>query len=528
MEHEKKLSETKSITSDEKYDESSLEIVKNLSINSEDKDGIIKASLLDKEDSEIIVNEDNSISVVENLESNKEECDSLKKEEENKKEIKNRKDPAAIPKKGYFFEHDDRESEKKVATISSLNATEFSSKKIPNRNNRKNKKSTNEIIETDNRWLHDRFDLNDQRPKTRQELIKRYGYDIREKKIEQIDKNKSFNFKNENKIIINSKYTKNQTIDKTKNNSINKQEEIYDDEFNDNEQRNILIKQHNENQDIKISQLRRKKNIDNQTSLSLVKEKKNNHIDLNQNTMNKFQSYKNSNHNSSKQNSSQLENESVINVSNRKNNFSKQDGKFTNSFDDNYIKKNITYNDQLNSDVPKRYSSIRNQTQNKNHNNFLVSNSINQQLNSPSLDQTNNYQQFLLQNNHSSIQHNQNWQNNNSTIFNHHQSNQQVNSLNLQAINSNGTINNPACSNSPSIISQHQMTALINNQLYYVQPNDYTQLSAHDYGTVTVLQTNPIYFENLHQQNNTVSSLSQVNSQRKSKAIPIINPKNLN
>ena len=68
MEHEKKLSETKSITSDEKYDESSLEIIKNLSINSEDKDGIIKASLLDKEDSEIIVNEDNSISVVENLE----------------------------------------------------------------------------------------------------------------------------------------------------------------------------------------------------------------------------------------------------------------------------------------------------------------------------------------------------------------------------------------------------------------------------------------------------------------------------
>lgn len=527
MEHVKKLSETNSIISDEKYDESSLEIIKNLSINSEDKDGIIKVSLLDKEDSEIIVNEDNStsISVAENLESNKEECESLKKEEENKKEIKNRKDPAAIPKKGYFFEHDDRESEKNVATISSLNATELSSKKIPNKNNRKNKKSTNEIIETDNRWLHDRFDLNEQRPKTRQELIKRYGYDIREKKIEQIDKNKSSNFKNENKIIINSKFTKNQTINKTKINSINKQEEIYDDEFNDNEQRNILIKQHNENQDIKISQLRRKKNIDNQTSLSLVKEKKKNHIDLNQNTMNKFQSYKNLNHNSSKQNSSQLENESVINVSNRNNNFSKQDGNCTNSFDENYIK---NYNDQLNSDVPKRYSSIRNQTQNKYNNNFLVSNSINQQSNSPCLDQTNNYQQFLLQNNHSSIQHHQNWQNNNSTIINHHQSNQQINSLNLQAIHSNGTINNPACPNSPSIISQHQMTALINNQLYYMQPNDYTQLSTHDYGTVTVLQTNPIYFENLHQQNNTISSLSQVNLQRKSKAIPIINPKNLN
>ncbi|CAH1788892.1 unnamed protein product [Owenia fusiformis] len=79
-----------------------------------------------------------------------------------------RKNPAFIPRKGAFYEHDMREGEDGEGGDSQQ--TEKTEEKGVE------KKA---LWKDDKKWLHDRFDDLEQRPKTREELIALYGYDIR-------------------------------------------------------------------------------------------------------------------------------------------------------------------------------------------------------------------------------------------------------------------------------------------------------------------------------------------------------------
>lgn len=77
----------------------------------------------------------------------------------------------------------------------------------------KNNTQNNEI-EADSPWTHDRFDINEQQPKSKQEILKAYGYDIREGKKndppsvnsvgqqQMTDKNASNNNKNDSKTRL--------------------------------------------------------------------------------------------------------------------------------------------------------------------------------------------------------------------------------------------------------------------------------------------------------------------------------------
>ncbi|CAG0878840.1 unnamed protein product [Darwinula stevensoni] len=77
-----------------------------------------------------------------------------------------RRNPQYIPKKGSFYEHDDR--------TSSSEAKEEVTKKDVKEEKKKVWKDAGD------RWMHDKFNENEQIPKSREELISAYGYDIRE------------------------------------------------------------------------------------------------------------------------------------------------------------------------------------------------------------------------------------------------------------------------------------------------------------------------------------------------------------
>jgi hypothetical protein len=127
------------------------------------------------------------------------------------------KDPSVIPKKGLFYEHDYRDFEEENEVVNKISiATDLEqtaptmrdgqegeqdkkvdtekvtvessiigkSKPVELLNRSSNKPSeishkNNKNIDTE-RWAHDRFDMNEQKPKSSQDLINRYGYDIRQ------------------------------------------------------------------------------------------------------------------------------------------------------------------------------------------------------------------------------------------------------------------------------------------------------------------------------------------------------------
>ncbi|KAJ8710012.1 hypothetical protein PYW07_009378 [Mythimna separata] len=88
-----------------------------------------------------------------------------------------RSNPQYIPKRGTFYEHDDRTA---ASGEESSNATsEVASEKKegaepPTERRRPPRKS--EIV---NKWSHDKYNENEQMPKSRDELVAIYGYDIR-------------------------------------------------------------------------------------------------------------------------------------------------------------------------------------------------------------------------------------------------------------------------------------------------------------------------------------------------------------
>jgi protein CASC3 len=98
-----------------------------------------------------------------------------------------RSNPQYIPKKGTFYEHDDRTVEDLDAAepqenlenpANSNEALSNSSKILSTLNQKVTPKQIKKPKDAD-RWSHDRFNENEQAPKSRSELVSAYGYDIR-------------------------------------------------------------------------------------------------------------------------------------------------------------------------------------------------------------------------------------------------------------------------------------------------------------------------------------------------------------
>ncbi|KAK4305515.1 hypothetical protein Pmani_022595 [Petrolisthes manimaculis] len=79
-----------------------------------------------------------------------------------------RKNPQYIPKKGTFYEHDDRTA-----------AEEDAEKPVEEPQTNKKEVGKKKVWKEDDRWKHDKFNEYDQAPKSRDELVQVYGYDIR-------------------------------------------------------------------------------------------------------------------------------------------------------------------------------------------------------------------------------------------------------------------------------------------------------------------------------------------------------------
>ncbi|XP_072948229.1 uncharacterized protein [Epargyreus clarus] len=88
-----------------------------------------------------------------------------------------RSNPQYIPKRGTFYEHDDRTaaSGEESSNVTSETASEKKEgSETPSERRRAPRKS-----ETINKWSHDKYNENEQMPKSRDELVSIYGYDIR-------------------------------------------------------------------------------------------------------------------------------------------------------------------------------------------------------------------------------------------------------------------------------------------------------------------------------------------------------------
>ncbi|XP_055372486.1 GATA zinc finger domain-containing protein 14 isoform X2 [Condylostylus longicornis] len=107
-----------------------------------------------------------------------EQIDNVKKVDED------RSNPQYIPKKGTFYEHDDRttdepevvEISKSTAEGNCENAAKATVPTISSASKTMKKWQPASVVD---RWSHDRYDENEQAPKSRAELVSAYGYDIR-------------------------------------------------------------------------------------------------------------------------------------------------------------------------------------------------------------------------------------------------------------------------------------------------------------------------------------------------------------
>jgi protein CASC3 len=112
----------------------------------------------------------------------------LESENGSKKKVdhdEDRSNPQYIPKKGTFYEHDDR-------TVEDINADEaLETPEVNDKNSQEGLSVAGKVLTTQNqkvplkktkdadRWTHDRFNEYEQAPKSRSELVSAYGYDIR-------------------------------------------------------------------------------------------------------------------------------------------------------------------------------------------------------------------------------------------------------------------------------------------------------------------------------------------------------------
>lgn len=124
--------------------------------------------------------------VIEVLDNERQSGDGQEQDTDSKRKVdddEDRSNPQYIPKKGTFYEHDDRtleDEEDSKGGDESLNNEELSGaggdRKVD-----KNavSKATKKWQASADRWTHDRFDESEQAPKSRAELVSAYGYDIR-------------------------------------------------------------------------------------------------------------------------------------------------------------------------------------------------------------------------------------------------------------------------------------------------------------------------------------------------------------
>lgn len=77
-----------------------------------------------------------------------------------------RRNPQYIPKRGTFYEHDDRTTDEVTETN-------------PETQNERETKEKKVWKDKEDRWDHDRYNDEEQAPKSHEELIAVYGYDIR-------------------------------------------------------------------------------------------------------------------------------------------------------------------------------------------------------------------------------------------------------------------------------------------------------------------------------------------------------------
>lgn len=329
------------------------------------------------------------------------EADTNETEQINDEQKKQLNDPSNIPRKGYFFEHDTRQDEE-----NSVNKNKNGKKKFNKKNRDKG--------DINQKWAHDRFDERQQQPKSRVELVKRYGYDIREEKdvdsIKPVRKNNFESCENEQKEALNENETENKSLPSDSD----------DDSIGQ-----------------KLANLRRRKTYPNRKN--------------------------------GKKNFSQRINEKSM-----------PDYKNEDNLENSFQKLNIKgkANTNQNGEFPKRYSSMRNQSNFNPQNNQMVQR-----------DQT--YQPAY-----------QNWQ------PNFHQ-------------NYNTQLAPP-----PGLpLPQTQN----NSQFYYIQQSDYVAAQEYAAAMAASLMSNPVFYSNGHNSVPSPSISPLINAQpyqvnRQSKAIPIVNP----
>ncbi|XP_058459499.1 ataxin-2 homolog [Malaya genurostris] len=126
--------------------------------------------------------------VIEVLDYERQSGDGQEQEADSKRKVdddEDRSNPQYIPKKGTFYEHDDRtvedEDDGKDADDENVNNEDPSGVSGERKGIDKNaaSKTMKKWQASADRWTHDRFDECEQAPKSRAELVSAYGYDIR-------------------------------------------------------------------------------------------------------------------------------------------------------------------------------------------------------------------------------------------------------------------------------------------------------------------------------------------------------------
>ena len=453
--------------------------------------------------------------------------------EELTKKTKSAKDPAFIPKTGYYFEHDSREGVnqtepepnnnqeliKSAAVVTKFKTAQQQQqprrKQTNNNNNKKNFKSISvrnaDEIDTNERWKHDRFDLDEQQPKTENEIVKRYGFDIRKAKDlnqvvvnEHVADNNNNNHKRNNKIKSkrpqsSGSHSKtpqrhfennnNEPIRNNRSNYRNKNQKQYNKRTNNNNQSlndsfNYYEKENDYNKvnvsnnwESDVSKLRRPPPRQQQQQQQL------NRPNTSYTRASAEPTTKNTQRPYSTQNNLRNSNERTFNNNNIKQRpYEPKHLQLENSITYNEAKMPINDSDHKrnhhhhnNNDMPKRYSSIRNQKPPQNG----YSQQAQQQH--PQIHNQHVYPQptpFIYQNKH------------------HYQYDMPIQQQ-----------------------QQHQIQVMNNQQppaqYYYVQAPPHQQQS--DFYNNSPIQTSHVYY-------NSQQHTQMIQQMRQSKAIPIINP----
>lgn len=142
----------------------------------------------DEEDDEEEVEDGSDDDVIEVLDYERQSGDGQEQEADSKRKVdddEDRSNPQYIPKKGTFYEHDDRtvEDDDESKDADDENAKSDDPSGPPGERKGVDKTTASKTMKkwqaSADRWTHDRFDESEQAPKSRAELVSAYGYDIR-------------------------------------------------------------------------------------------------------------------------------------------------------------------------------------------------------------------------------------------------------------------------------------------------------------------------------------------------------------